>query len=304
MAEVWLPDVERIEGNDAGSMNGDGSRKILLHSTQGSSIAGAVGAYRDHNSWPTLTVDCPRRQVVEHLPLNVAARALQNDPGGADQTNKDGTIHVQIELVGFAERPASIGDADDLDWLGRHVIGPIARLTGVPLRSDVAWRAYPSSYGERAAQRLTPAEWDAYSGILGHQHAPDNDHGDPGLIDIDRILAAARREEDDMPSAIEVATETVRLINDRLQRPGSVIRTRLAELSQLGAERALVHQISTAYTDLRKELRSIGALSTSDAVAGKLDELGRGIAEMRQQLEDHVGHADGEPADTAPASPA
>ncbi|HLU95575.1 MAG TPA: hypothetical protein VKZ89_01895 [Thermobifida alba] len=201
MAEIWLPNAERIPGESAGAMNGDGSYKILLHSTEGASIEGAVSAYRQHRSWPTLTVDCPRRRVVEHLPLNVAARALRNDPGGADETNRDGTIHVQIELVGFAERPASIGGPDDLEWLGREVIGPIARLTGVPLRSTVDWVAYPASYGKRAAQRLSPTAWDAYSGVLGHQHAPDNDHGDPGRIDIARILAAARGqtpEEDDM----------------------------------------------------------------------------------------------------------
>src|SRR5690606_7154910 len=180
MAEIWLPNAERIPGESAGAMNGDGSYKILLHSTEGASIEGAVSAYRQHRSWPTLTVDCPRRRVVEHLPLNVAARALRNDPGGADETNRDGTIHVQIELVGFAERPASIGGPDDLEWLGREVIGPIARLTGVPLRSTVDWVAYPASYGKRAAQRLSPTAWDAYSGVLGHQHAPDNDHGDPG----------------------------------------------------------------------------------------------------------------------------
>jgi len=221
MADLWLPGAERIPGNSAGSMNGDGSRKILLHSTEGSSIEGAVGAYRANNSWPTMTVDCVKRRVVEHLPLNTSARALRNDPGGADETNRDGAIHVQIELVGFAERPETIGSRADLEWLGREVIGPIARMTGVPLVSNVAWRAYPSSYGKRAAQRLTPAEWDAYSGVLGHQHAPDNDHGDPGLIDIDRILAAAggQTPQEDFLMALSEAqqTEMYRDINDLVE---------------------------------------------------------------------------------------
>jgi hypothetical protein len=55
--------------------------------------------------------------------------------------------------------------------------------------------AYPASYGD-APQRLSPAAWDAYSGVLGHQHAPDNSHGDPGAIDINRILSAARGDDD------------------------------------------------------------------------------------------------------------
>ncbi len=189
MATVSIP------GNSAGVMNGDGSRKALLHSTEGSSIEGAVSSYRAHNSWPTKTVDLKRRIVAVHLPLDVAARALRNDPGGADATNKDGSVLIQYELVGTATDPASIGSPDDLEWFGREVLGPDCRRMGVPLTSTVDWVAYPASYGA-APQRLSPAAWDAYSGVLGHQHAPDNSHGDPGAIDIERILSAARGEDD------------------------------------------------------------------------------------------------------------
>jgi hypothetical protein len=178
-------------------MNGDGSRKILLHSTEGSSIAGAVGAFRANNSWPHLTVDCPRRHVVEHLDLMVAARSLRNTPGGADETNRDGTVLIQIEMVGSAVHPTTLGSPEDLTWFGREVLRPLHDLTGVPLVSSVRWESYPASFGANARQRLSPAAWDAYNGILGHQHAPDNQHGDPGSIDIAWIIRAAT-EEDDM----------------------------------------------------------------------------------------------------------
>lgn len=194
---MWLPGVARVPGNSAGGMNGDGSRKLTLHSTEGKSIDGAVGAYTAHNSWPTLTIDCPRRHVVEHLDLMVAARSLRNTAGGADQTNKDGTVHIQIELVGTAVQPTTLGSPEDLTWLGREVLRPIHELTGIPLVTSVPWRSYPGSFGLHAPQRLSPAAWDAYNGILGHQHVPDNDHGDPGSIDIAWIIRAAT-EEDDM----------------------------------------------------------------------------------------------------------
>lgn len=187
--------VRAVPGNSAGAMNGDGSRKALLHSTEGSSIDGAVGEYRANNSWPTKTVDLKRRIVAVHLPLNVAARALRNDPGGADATNKDGTVLIQYELVGSATNPASIGSDEDWEWFGREVLGPDCRAMGVPLVSTVRWVPYPASYGD-APQRLSPAAWDAYSGVLGHQHAPDNSHGDPGAIPIDLILNAARGDDD------------------------------------------------------------------------------------------------------------
>lgn len=191
---------ESVPGNSAGAMNGDGSRKLLLHDTEGSTIEGAIGAYRKNNSWPTLTVDCRRRRVVRHLPDNVAARSLRNDAGGADQTNRDGSVHIQIEIVGFANnRDGSMfSSREDYVWFGREVVGPLCRRNAIPIQSSVRWVAYPDSYGTGASQRLSPAAWDAYSGVLAHMHCPDNTHGDTGLIDIATILSAARGD-DDMP---------------------------------------------------------------------------------------------------------
>lgn len=187
---MWLAGVERIEGQSAGAMSSTGGRKLLLHSTEGTTIEGAVAAYRARNVWPHITVDCPERRVVEHLPLEVAGRSLRNEPGGVE-TNRAGAVLVQIEMVGFAGTPESIGSSADLDWFGREVVAPIAALTGIPLTTGVRWVAYPSSYGEGAAQRVPAALWAGLSGLVGHQHAPENDHGDPGALDVDRILDAA-----------------------------------------------------------------------------------------------------------------
>lgn len=195
---MWLRQAEQVIGNSAGSMNGDGSRKLLLHSTEGSTIEGAVAAYRANNSWPHLTVDCPRRRIVQHLNLTVAARSLRNTPGGADQTNRDGDILVQVEMVGHAGTPTDLGSPEDLTWFGREVVRPVCVGLHIPMRTSVRWVSYPASYGTTADQRLSPAAWDAYSGLLGHQHAPDNSHGDPGSIDIAWILRAATEEDDDV----------------------------------------------------------------------------------------------------------
>jgi hypothetical protein len=241
---------QSIPGNSAGPMNGDGSRKALIHTTEGPTIAGAVAAYRANNSWPHKTVDLRRRLVAEHLALSVAARSLQNLPGGADQTNKDGDVLIQYELVGSATNPASIGSPEDLDWFGREVLGPDCRAMGVPLVTAVKWIAYrstpPSSYGRNNGVRLSPAEWDAYSGVLGHQHAPDNVHGDPGAIDINRILSAARGDDDmamtakDRAAFIDdISDAVITKLNRQLRQQGSVIRTVLAEKTEDGIEAAL-----------------------------------------------------------------
>lgn len=218
---MWLAHAQRIPGNSAGAMNGDGSRKLLLHSTEGSTIEGAVGAYTKNNSWPHLTVDCRQRRVVQHLPLDVAARSLRNLSGG-EETNRDGTILVQVELVGFATNPATIGTAADLEWFGREVVAPICGLTSVPATTGVAWLAYPASYGASPV-RLSGSAWDGYSGVLGHMHAPENLHGDPGAIDINRILAAARGATQEEP--LKLDAEDRKWIEDHLIRTASFLTT-------------------------------------------------------------------------------
>jgi len=301
MSDLWLPHAERLLGNSAGPMNGDGSRKILLHSTEGSTIAGAVSAYRAHNSWPHMTVDCGRREIVQHLPLNVAARALRNDPGGADETNKDGTILVQIELVGFAGSPRSIGDDAGLEWLGREVLAPIARRTGVPLVSTVNWVAYPASYGKRAAQRLSPAAWDAYSGVLGHQHAPDNDHGDPGAIDIDRILAAAggaTPQEDDMGAVeqrqIDALTELCRrqmillrdVVHPLIREVRSQVRNDVQQANVVAGVDTALDPDRQSGSGGRRGVRQLASLGVQDS---GLDEQ---LAEMDGLIQELAGDVD------------
>jgi hypothetical protein len=42
-------------------------------------------------------------------------------------------------------------------------------------------------------KRLSGQQWLDFSGWLGHQHAPENDHWDPGAIDITDLLNRARK---------------------------------------------------------------------------------------------------------------
>lgn len=182
----YLPGVTRVPGNDSGTYTSPVD-KLLIHTTEGSSIEGAVAAYVANNSWPHVTVDARygrTYRVVQHVDFARPARALRNESGGV-QTNRDGVI--QFEVVGAAARPGEI----DWEWLGANVFGPAARLMGIPVESSVSWVAYPASYGKSAAQRLSAAAWTGYRGFLGHQHVPENSHGDPGAIPIDTVLRAA-----------------------------------------------------------------------------------------------------------------
>jgi len=219
-----------VPGNSAGPYTSPVD-KLLLHTTEGGSVEGAIAAYQANNSWPHFTVDFrygrPPR-VVGHLDYRTqAARSLRNLAGGV-QTNTDGV--VQIEVVGSAVRP------DEIDWaaVGSTVVAPICAELGIPVVSSVTWLPYPASYGNTAF-RLSPVAWTAYKGVLGHQHAPENAHGDPGAIPIGVLLAAAN-QEDDMPYTPEELTTIVRdAVGAEFTQVGDATRTAVFDLARRGA---------------------------------------------------------------------
>ena len=191
---IWLDGVTVTPApSDGGSMVG-GPPRGVLHTTEGSTASGAIAAMRQANTWShiTATFEGNRFHAWQHIPLDRAARALRNPPGGV-QTNRQGSACVQIEVVGFAQRADQLPPAylAGLAALMRQV----EQATGIPRRSSVTWKAYPASFGANGV-RLSGAAWNGYSGWLGHQHVPENDHGDPGLIDINALLSGPPQEDD------------------------------------------------------------------------------------------------------------
>ncbi|MEU2418606.1 peptidoglycan-binding protein [Brachybacterium paraconglomeratum] len=170
----------------------------LLHSTE----TGTWPGYGAGSSAPHLTLRFdPKARTIsarQHFSTTRPSRALVNKAGGV-QTNNARVF--QIELIGscdltFAKKHGYLYLPDLLEetWARdalAAVLAAVSESLGIPLTSSVVWANYPGSYGEKAAQRLTGAQWEAYTGWLGHQHAPENDHGDPGDIPIAEILAAA-----------------------------------------------------------------------------------------------------------------
>ena len=187
---TWLSGAKRQSwGRDGGSFT-TSPDKILLHSTE----TGSFPSYGGGASAPHFTIDLGNGEVRQHSPMNRAARALRNASGGV-QTNRDGMI--QIEIIGtcdtsFASKygypyvpDMSDAMASRLKWL----LEKIYNATGIPLKTSVTWKKYPSSYGNSSV-RMSNSEWTRYKGILGHQHAPENTHGDPGDLPMKRILGA------------------------------------------------------------------------------------------------------------------
>lgn len=175
---LWYPWATRDELDNAGAFAG-GPYRGVLHTTEGTSYVGAKAAYKKNNSAPHFTVR--GSDVWQHVPLNRAARSLQNRSGGVE-TNRMSA--VQIEVVGRAAKP---------DW--DHDTITATRLLMWWLESELGIRpeaprflSYPASYGLDAPQRMTAAAWKRWDGWCGHQHVPENSHGDPGSIPLTTLL--------------------------------------------------------------------------------------------------------------------
>lgn len=182
--------------------------KGVLHTTEGFGVPDYPSQYEPH-----LTVKPAAGKgvaVYQHIPFDRAAYALRHT--GAAPTN--GAHAIQMELVGTCDAGSVVRkgggyfwpEADDavLEDLYRKVIKPISDAFQIPLRA-ATFLPYPQSGGNTSV-RMSDNQWLAFSGWLGHQHVPGNDHGDPGAFPWDRLVAIANRinEEDDMPSLDEI----------------------------------------------------------------------------------------------------
>jgi hypothetical protein len=168
---VWHPGARRDPYTDAGPFT-TGLPKLVWHTTEGTSLPRYAG------SAPHFTLNPRTGELWQHIPIDRAAKALRH-PAGTPETNKARAI--QVELIGFAgtTQDWSDGEYARIASLARW-IEPNAR---VPRKCTVTFTGSNVS-----PRRLSWSEWMTYTGHLGHQHVPANDHWDPGRFDIDRIV--------------------------------------------------------------------------------------------------------------------
>ncbi|WP_346007308.1 hypothetical protein [Janibacter terrae] len=212
----------------------------VLHTTEGATWPGYGGGA----SAPSYTAlpDIKRQELVwrAHFPDEMSARALVNSPGGVE-TNTANV--VQVELVGTCDDKHAVswpgvGKAgvdyiywpDAPEWCLQGVADFLAdmhRRHGIPLEGPDVWLRYgkdirrpgvwPASYGASPA-RFTFAQWRSFEGWCGHQHVPENSHGDPGALPFARIVALAKggtttitpQEDDTDMASISDITKAVR----------------------------------------------------------------------------------------------
>lgn len=156
---------------DAGSFAG-GPFKIVHHTTEGSTLEGAIGALGSKHVPSHFVVD--DKQIVQLIDTDRAAKALANAPGGVE-TNKDSAF--QIETVGFAgkaKNPKTLANVAALcRWLEEQYKIPRVWPNGYP-KTHTAGGQDPGNHNRNAAV------WDTKSGHYGHSQVPENSHWDPG----------------------------------------------------------------------------------------------------------------------------
>jgi len=187
---------------------------IVLHTTEGASLPTYSGGAVAPNF--TAVPDFTKQTLTwyQHFDFDTSSRALVNLSGGVE-TN---TLNVcQIELVGTCD-PAThkkwgstkhIYWPEAPDWALKELASFLAwanKNHNVPLTAVSKWVAYPASYGSSGGQRMSNSEWNKFSGICGHQHVPENVHGDPGALDVVTILKYAKA--DVAPTTPVVTTPT------------------------------------------------------------------------------------------------
>lgn len=172
---------------------------LVLHTTEGTSWP----TYSGGATAPTYTGNPPLGKRFgkwrAHFPDEKSARALANTSGGVETNTLNA---VQLELIGTCDPKHALrwngltagkdyvywpnANKRQLRWLAR-IIADLHVRHGLRLDAPRNFKPYPSSYGNNGV-RLSFNGWLNVTGVIGHQHVPENTHGDPGNIDINYVL--------------------------------------------------------------------------------------------------------------------
>jgi hypothetical protein len=184
-----------------------------LHTTEGIGLPDYSGGSMAPNLTAVADITGRRLRWYQHFDIDRSSRALQNLAGGVE-TN---TLNVtQVELDGtcdYSKREhwgSRVAGKDYIywgnppDWALQDLADYLAWLHknhNVPLTGPDMWLTYgpdsrrkgvtPASYGASPA-RMSRAAWNAFKGICGHEHVPENDHGDPGSLPFAKLVALAK----------------------------------------------------------------------------------------------------------------
>ena len=182
--KLWMPSAVALPSTrDGGSMIGTGYRATWHTFEAPYSLAALSGARSLINAGNEvhLVFNPISGQVVNLLPANRAGRGLVNQAGGV-QTNRNGVVNVQVEVIGYARAPWT-EDLTAAGLVGLKSILSWMDSLGIPRYSP----AGPSPATSAGPFPRSLAAW-AKSGHFSHAEVPENYHWDHGGADWNVIL--------------------------------------------------------------------------------------------------------------------
>lgn len=167
----------------------------VLHTTEGTDWPSYGGGASAPHYTAKPDAKAKRLRWRAHFPDEMSSRALRNLSGGVETNTLNA---IQVELIGTCspgtrdawKRMGLRQDADFIFWPEAPAwalqdlaafIADMHQRHGIPIQGPGLWQAYPASYGA-TSNRFTFAEWRTFEGWCGHQHVPENTHGDPGSL--------------------------------------------------------------------------------------------------------------------------
>lgn len=193
MTRIGEFNVERMEGPRPGNQDylplGIGVSLVIGHTTEGSTVNGAVGTLRSNFSAPHFVIG--ERRIVQMRPGWAQAATVRGDNSRA----------WQVEKVGFASQ--KVHRLTPATW------DPDVALTrwfheeqGVPLATVPGWRDDLSDITtilaiEGNTRRLTGKALQ-HRGFVMHLDVPKNSHWDEGAYDWSALFAEVRGGDDEM----------------------------------------------------------------------------------------------------------
>lgn len=175
MPDLWMPGVKRMPSGRTVPLNGNGRRIFTWHTFEcpytWTATAGAQYLIQQ-GSDPHFVFHPISGEIIQLLPMNTGARTLR---GGNYITNRYGSVHAQVEVIGYAKSPFT-ADLTPQGKAGLKRLLDFLRSWGIP--DQWAFDAPPPPYPGGRVRRGSPIR----DGHAYHAGWIGNDHSDPGAI--------------------------------------------------------------------------------------------------------------------------
>ena len=271
----------KLDGTSYGSYT-SGPYKIVIHTTETPGLPG----YRNGELTPHCTYNPKDRTFVQHQSFDVAVGALRNEAGGV-QTNKDSAL--QLEVICYSAKNIAdqqpyrmwVGDLPDTAY---EDIAAWCRwvCNKYGVQPSVRMPRPKALYGSDSPSRMSFSQWDNYNGICGHFEVPENNHYDPGAMDMVRLVNLIK--EEDMPLTQADADLVVATLKKSVvfNTNGVSVDTALGRIYNNVNELTIAHRTDSLGTDDGLDQAAIDAIVEAIIEAG----VGEVVADvLHQRLE-------------------